>query len=127
MKSLQSFKHFLGPKATERNDKDSITLQKKNLDRLTKEYHGMSKDEGGSGMAKAHGDMFANTKKNIHKEDVVSEDGGGAAGMGAAPTATVAGIAGSGDSRLPASQREPGVSKKHNPIMSFYKRKPPKA
>jgi len=44
----------------------------------------------------------------------LKEDGGA---MAAAPTNSVAGVAGSGDSRLPAAQREPGVSKKRNPIM----------
>jgi hypothetical protein len=38
-------------------------------------------------------------------------------GMAAAPTNSVSGVAGSGDSRLPASQREPGVSKKRTPII----------
>jgi hypothetical protein len=33
-------------------------------------------------------------------------------GEGAVPTNSVAGVAGTGDSRLPASQREPGVGKK---------------
>ena len=116
----------LGPKATKKNDNKSVNLQKQNLDRLTGEYKDKSKSEGGSGMAKAHADMFANTKKNIHSEEVVSEDGG-AAGMGAAPANSVAGIAGSGDSRLPASQREPGVSKKRNPVLKgLFTRKPPK-
>jgi hypothetical protein len=124
--------NHLGHKATEKNDKRSVGLQKKNLDRLTGEYHKMSRDEGGSGAAKAHGDMFHNVKKNIHHEEYVNEDGGGAAGAGAgtAPTATVAGIAGSGDSRLPSSQREPGVPKKrkyeNSPVMSFIRRKNPK-
>ena len=87
-----------------------------NLDNLTKEYNKMSKDEGGSGMAKAHADMFANTKKAI------KEDGAAAGGM------SVGAVAGSGDSRLPTSQREPGVSKKHNPVLrGLARRKPPKA
>jgi hypothetical protein len=52
----------------------------------------------------------------------VSEDGGAMGGG-----VSVAAIAGSGDSRLPASQREPGVSKKHNPVMrGLGKRNPPK-
>ena len=50
------------------------------------------------------------------------EDGGAVAGG-----MTVAAVAGSGDSRLPATQREPGVSKKRNPIMTrLARRKPPK-
>ena len=40
---------------------------------------------------------------------------------------TVAGVAGSGDSRLASSQREPGVSKKKNPTLGYFRRKPPKA
>ena len=54
-----------------------------------------------------------------------NEDGMGGA-VAAAPTNTVAGVAGSGDSRLPASQKEPGVSKKKNPVMGLLKRKSPK-
>ena len=38
-------------------------------------------------------------------------------GMAAAPTNSVAAVAGSGDSRMPAPQREPGVSKKRTPLM----------
>lgn len=41
----------------------------------------------------------------------MTEMGAGAAG-GGGPSNTVGSIAGSGDSRLPASQREPGVSRK---------------
>lgn len=58
-------------------------------------------------------------------KEFINEDGMGA-GVVAAPTNSVAGVAGSGDSRLPTSQREPGVSKKHNPVMGMTKRKPPK-
>lgn len=54
----------------------------------------------------------------------VKEDAGA---MAAAPTNSVAGVAGSGDSRLPAGQREPGVSKKRNPVLKgMFTRKPPK-
>ena len=56
-------------------------------------------------------------------KDFIKEDGV----MAAAPANSVAGVAGSGDSRLPASQREPGVSKKRNPILGkIAKRLPPK-
>jgi len=51
-------------------------------------------------------------------KDFVKEDG--------VPVNSVAGVAGSGDSRLPASQREPGVSKKRNPVMMNVRRKTPK-
>lgn len=58
----------------------------------------------------------------------INEDGGAAGGMGGAPANSVAGVAGSGDSRLSPSQREPGVSKKHNPIITkLARRKLPKA
>ena len=58
--------------------------------------------------------------KQFFKED-------GAAAMGGAPTNSVAGVAGTGDSRLPASQKEPGVSKKRNPILKgMARRNPPK-
>lgn len=52
----------------------------------------------------------------------INEDGAvGAGAMG------VSAIAGSGDTRLPSSQREPGVSKKHNSVLKgMFKRKPPK-
>jgi hypothetical protein len=52
----------------------------------------------------------------------MKEDGEGA------PANSVGGIAGSGDSRLPASQREPGVNKKRNPLLKgLFTRKPPQA
>lgn len=60
--------------------------------------------------------------------EFINEDGMGAGAVGgSAPTNTVSGVAGTGDSRLPPSQREPGVSKKRNPIMMrLARRKPPK-
>jgi len=55
-------------------------------------------------------------------KDFIKEEG-----FSAAPTNSVAGVAGTGDSRLPASQREPGVSKKRNPILKgMARRNPPK-
>ena len=68
-------------------------------------------------------------KKAYSKGSCVQEDGmgAGAVGGGSAPTNTVGAIAGSGDSRLPAAQREPGVSKKRkSPVMMGLRRKPPK-
>ena len=54
-------------------------------------------------------------------ESLVKEDGGAAGAVG------VGAIAGSGASTLPDSQKEPGVSKKRNPIMgSIARRQPPK-
>jgi hypothetical protein len=156
---MKSFKQYLGPEATKKQDTQEVSRQKKNLDRLSNEYNKMSKDEGGGGMAKAHADMFSNTKKAIHHEHIekvgggyevesehgnknlgktktlaaakkrlgqieyfkhMKEDGGA---MVAAPTNSVAGVAGSGDSRTPASQREPGVSKKRNPIVNMLARR----
>jgi hypothetical protein len=107
---MKTFKTFLGPEATKQQDRKEIVRQKVHLTKKAKEYHDMSKDEGGGGMAQAHGDMFDNAKKNI-KED----------GMG------VAAVAGTGSPDLSPSQREPGVSKKRNPTMGYFRRTPPKA
>jgi len=64
----------------------------------------------------------ANYMRSEMHEETIEEDGGAMGGG-----VNVAAIAGSGDSRLPASQREPGVSKKHNPVMrGLGKRNPPK-
>ena len=67
-------------------------------------------------------------KEPFSKGSCVKEDGmGGGAIGGGGPTNTVGSVAGSGDSRLPANQREPGVSKKRNPIiMGMGHRKVPK-
>ena len=53
----------------------------------------------------------------------VVEDGMGAGAVGGAPTNNVGGVAGTGDSRLPANQREPGVGKKRNPILQKMARR----
>lgn len=56
-------------------------------------------------------------------KEFVREEGMGGGAMSAAPTNTVGtgNIAGSG-----GAGGEPGVSKKRNPVMSFFKRKQPK-
>ena len=56
-------------------------------------------------------------------KDFIKEDGMGAGAVSAGPTNIVSGgaIAGSG-----GKGGEPGVSKKRNPVMSFFKRKQPK-
>ena len=70
-------------------------------------------------------DVLNKSMKDVHKEETVNEDGG-AGGVGGGGM-TVAAVAGTGDSRLPASQREPGVSKKHNPVIrGLGRRKQPK-
>jgi DNA-binding ferritin-like protein len=57
----------------------------------------------------------------------MKEDGMGGGAVSAAPVNSVAGVAGTGDSRLPASQKEPGVSKKRNPVLKgMARRSPPK-
>ena len=60
---------------------------------------------------------------NCVPEEVVKEDGEGGGGFAPAATNVVGGgaIAGSG-----GAGGEPGVSKKRNPVMSFFKRKQPK-
>ena len=103
----------LGPKATKARDRMEIVRQKKHLDNKAKEYDDQSKRENGGGAAEAKAISFQNAKKAIHNEEV----GGGVA------TNSVAGVAGTGDSRLPASQREPGVSKKRNPTLGYFRRK----
>lgn len=99
----------LGPKATKLRDKVEIARQKKHLTDKATENHTQSEREGGGGAAEAKAKSYENARDNIKEE-----------GM------TVAAIAGTGDSRLPAAQREPGVSKKRNPNMSFFRRKQPK-
>ena len=56
-------------------------------------------------------------------KEFVKEDGMGGGAMSAAPTNTVGSgnVAGTG-----GKGGEPGVSKKRNPVMSFFKRKQPK-
>lgn len=110
----------LGPKATELRDKLEIKRQKEHLSQKASENHKQAEREGGGGAAEAKARSYENARDNI-KEEM----GGGA--MAAAPTNSVAGVAGSGDTRLPQSQREPGVSKKRNPILKgMFRRKPPK-
>lgn len=105
------FKQFLGPEATKQQDKEEIARQKQHLTHKAEMSYAQSAAEGGGGAAKAKGDAYMAAKHNI-KEDGM---------MG------VAGIAGSGDSRTPATQREPGVSKKRNPLMlRLARRKLPK-
>jgi hypothetical protein len=105
----------LGPKATEKQDKEEIKRQKEHLAHKAETSYAQSEREGGGGAARAKGDAYTAAKNNI-KEDA----------MAAAPANSVAGVAGSGDSRLPASQREPGVSKKRTPIfMRLARRKLP--
>jgi hypothetical protein len=50
--------------------------------------------------------------------DRLKEDGA-AAGVAAVATNTDAGVAGTGDSRLPADQREPGVNRKKKKLRSI--------
>ena len=149
---MKSFKDFLGPEATKKQDSDEIARQKQHLTNKSKEYYDQGAREGGHGAAVAKGITFDLAKKNIKevKEPTgklksacwtgytavgmknkggrqvpncvpVKEDGAG--GVAAGPTNVVAGgaIAGSG-----GAGGEPGVSKKRNPVMSFFKRKKPK-
>ena len=146
---MKSFKQYLGPEATKQQDADEIARQKSHLSNKAKEYYDQGAREGGQGAAIAKGITFDLAKKNIKevKEPTgklkdacwtgytavgmknkggrqvpncvpVKEDGAG--GVAAAPTNVVGGgaIAGSG-----GAGGEPGVSKKRNPVMSFFKRK----
>jgi len=149
---MKSFKDFLGPEATKKQDSDEIARQKQHLTNKSKEYYDQGAREGGHGAAVAKGITFDLAKKNIKevKEPTgklknacwtgytavgmknkggrqvpncvpVKEDGAG--GVAAGPTNVVGGgaIAGSG-----GAGGEHGVSKKKNPVMSFFKRKQPK-
>lgn len=118
---MKTFKNFLGPEATKEQDRKELVRQKLHLAKQAKEYHDQSEREGGGRAAKAKGDSFLAAMNNIHNEETSIQEDGGAAGVGGGMT--VAAIAGSGDSRLPASQREPGVSKKRNPVLKGLARR----
>jgi hypothetical protein len=147
---MKSFKDFLGPEATKKQDSDEIKRQKGHLTDKAKEYYDQGAREGGGGAAIAKGVTFDLAKKNIKevKEPtgklksacwtgytaIGMKNKGGRqvpncvpvkedGAMGVAPTNNVGGgnIAGSG-----GAGGEPGVSKKRNPVMSFVKRKQPK-
>lgn len=99
---MESFKNFLGPEATKRRDAEEIIRQKKHLTDKAKENHEQSAREGGGGAVEAKAKSYENARDNIKEEGMM----------------TVAAAAGTGDSRLSADQREPGVSKKRNPIIN---------
>ena len=109
----------LGPRATKARDQVEIARQKKHLTDKAKENHAQSDREGGGGAAEAKAKSYENARDSIHTEEVVSEEGMGAGAV--APTNSVGGVAGTGDSRLSPSQREPGVSKKKT--FGLFKRK----
>lgn len=110
MLSFQEFSR-LGPEATKKQDKEELARQKAHLQQMADQSkeHAAKEDEAGedSGAFRAKGHAYATLAHNI-KEDAPAV---------AAPTVSVAGVAGSGDSRLPATQREPGVGKKRVPLM----------
>jgi hypothetical protein len=115
---MKTFKQYLGPEATKSNDAAEVTRQKSHLTDKAKENHEQSAREkmfGHGGAAEAKAKSYENARDNIGEE------------FAAAPTNSVAGVAGTGDSRLPSSQREPGVSKKRNPLLKgMFTRKQPK-
>jgi hypothetical protein len=110
MLSFQEYSR-LGPEATKKQDKEDLAREKAHLQQMSNQSkeRAAKEDEAGedSGAFRAKGHAYAILAKNI-KEDAPAV---------AAPTVSVAGVAGSGDSRLPATQREPGVSKKRTPLM----------
>jgi len=103
---MQSFKNFLGPEATKRHDAAEVARQKKHLTDKAKENHDQADREGGGGAVEAKAKSYENARDNIKEEGV-----------------TVAAVAGTGDARLPDAQREPGVSKKRNPIINKLARR----
>jgi hypothetical protein len=142
---MKSFKDFLGPEATKQQDAAEIARQKKHLDDKAKEYYDQGAREGGQGAAIAKGITMDLAKNNIKEKTELNEKGRcwtgykpvpgkkpfspdsckkvSEEGEGGAPANNVGGgnIAGSG-----GAGGEPGVSKKRNPLMSFFKRKQPK-
>ncbi len=119
---MKSFKSYieagLGPEATKANDAAEIARQKEHLAHKAKTSYEQSAREkmfGHGGAAEAKAKSYENAKNSIGEE------------FAAAPTNSVAGVAGTGDARLPSSQREPGVSKKRNPVLKgMFTRKQPK-
>jgi len=100
----------LGPEATKRHDSEEIQRQKKHLTDKATENHAQAARErvyGHGGAAEAKAQSYENARDNIKEEGMM----------------TVAAAAGTGDSRLPADQREPGVSKKRNPVMQNLARR----
>lgn len=100
---MLNFKQFLGPEATKQQDKEEIARQKKHMAHKAKSSYEQSEreGEGNGGAARAKGDIYTAAINNIKEDGMMS----------------VAGIAGSGDSRTPETQREPGVSKKRNSLL----------
>ena len=142
---MKSFKDFLGPEATKKQDSTEVKRQKGHLTDKAKEYYDQGAREGGGGAAIAKGITMDLAKKNIKEKTELNEKGRcwtdykpvpgkkpfspgscekvSEEGEGGVPTNNVSGgnIAGSG-----GKGGEPGVSKKRNPLMSFFKRKQPK-
>ncbi len=122
MKSFKSYTEYieslLGPEATKSRDAAEIARQKAHLTDKARENHEQSARErmfGHGGAAEAKAQSYEKARDSIGEE------------FSAAPTNSVAGVAGTGDSRLPVSQREPGVSKKRNPVLKgLLRRKQPK-
>ena len=110
---MKTFKNFLGPEATRQHDREEIIRQKKHLTDKAKENHEQSDRELGGGAAEAKAKSYESARDNIKEDGMVA----------AAPTNNVGGgaIAGSG-----GKGGEPGVSKKRNPTLSFFKRNQPK-
>jgi hypothetical protein len=115
---MKTFKQYLGPEATKANDSAEISRQKEHLTHKAKSNYEQSAREkmfGHGGAAEAKAKSYENARDNIGEE------------FAAAPTNSVAGVAGTGDARLPSAQREPGVSKKRNPLLKgMFTRKQPK-
>jgi hypothetical protein len=148
---MKTFKDFLGPEATKKQDSAEAKRQKSHMANKAKEYMAKGKQEGGVGASYAKGVNFALARKNIKevkeptgKLKSACWTGYTAIGMknkngrqvpncvpvkedgagGVVPTNVVGGgaIAGSG-----GAGGEPGVSKKRNPIMmKLGRRNPPK-
>jgi DNA polymerase II small subunit/DNA polymerase delta subunit B len=114
---MLSFQEYmrLGPEATKKQDKEELRRQKDHLMVMSKQSQQradeLGDESGMTGAFKSKAAAYAKLAHNIKEDGMVG----------------VAGIAGSGDTRLPATQREPGVSKKNTPVMgNIRRRSPPK-
>ena len=109
---MKTFKQYLGPEATKSQDKEEIARQKAHLTDKAKENHEQSDREHGGGAAEAKAKSYENARDNIKEEGI------GAAPVNNVGSGAIAGTGGAGG--------EPGVSKKRNPTLSYFKRKTPK-
>ena len=112
---MKSFKFFIEARANTKSVRTGLSKRTKSTDQIQQAARKKEQD-----------DAWEKLQQHIAASKKVNEDGMGAVAVAAGPTNTVGGVAGTGDSRLDPSQREPGISKKRNPTLGYFRRKPPK-